>query len=282
VPLETVLQRITEISSLPQVALNVMELANNPESGARDLKEAVESDPALSARVLKTVNSSAFGLRSKITNLQQAISLLGLSQLRNLAITASVSECFKGDSVAGAYRQSGLWKHMVAVAICSRLIATRCKLTNFDDAFLAGLLHDLGIILADQHVHLEFTTMMRSITLGRELCEWEREYLGFTHTELGMTVARNWRFPSSVQAAIEFHHNSEAYTGEDATIVQCVEVANLVCTLKGVSSVGLKLVRLPRAALASLGMTREDLKVLVQDLDHELSLHESLISQVKK
>ena len=99
--MEKLLRRIDEISTLPQVALKVMEVANDPDSGAADLKNVLESDAALSARVLRCVNSSAYAVRTRITNLQQAIAYLGLKQVRNLAMTASVSELFKKDEKVG-------------------------------------------------------------------------------------------------------------------------------------------------------------------------------------
>src|SRR3972149_6882373 len=88
---DTVARRIEEISTLPAVALRVMQIAGNENSSAADLTEAMESDAALSARVLRCVNSAAYGVRRKITNLQQAIAYLGMKQIRNLAMTASVS-----------------------------------------------------------------------------------------------------------------------------------------------------------------------------------------------
>ena len=107
-PLRTVIERIEEISSLPQVALRVMEVANDPSSGAADLKEAMEGDTALSARVLRCVNSSAYALRSQITNLQQAIAYLGTKQIRNLAMMITVSDLFKDNDTIGSYRRSDL------------------------------------------------------------------------------------------------------------------------------------------------------------------------------
>src|SRR5690606_832545 len=105
--------------------------ARNQESNAADLKTVVEGDPSLSARVLRTVNSAAYAVRSKVSNLHQAISLLGFNQIRNLAITASVSDSFKTDNVSGPYRRSGLWRHLVSVGICARLVAARTRMSNF-------------------------------------------------------------------------------------------------------------------------------------------------------
>ena len=275
--LETVIRRIDEISTLPNIALRVMEVANDPDSGAAEVKEVMERDAALSARILRCVNSSAYATRAEITSLQQAIAYLGLKQIRNLAVTASVSELFKTDDKIGPYCRSELWRHLVSVGICARLIAMRRKVDNFEDAYLAGLLHDIGIVLEDQHVHELFSTVVQSLDGTKTLVEVERTHLGFDHTTLGGKVAEAWGFPEAVKAAIRYHHTSVGYKGAAIAIVRCVEVANLICTLKGIPSVGLKLVKISRPALAGLSLTKEDIAVLANNLDDELALNASLL-----
>jgi putative nucleotidyltransferase with HDIG domain len=274
--IDAVIDRIVEISTLPQIAVKVMEIARDPNAGAADLKRVVEADPALSGRVLRSINSAAYGLRAKITNLHHAISYLGFSEIRNLAMTASVAKIFKTGEAIGHYRRDMLWRHMVSVGLCARLIATRCKLANFEDCFLAGLLHDIGIILEDQHVHQPFRQVIQSLDGSAPLCEVERNTLGFDHTTLGSRIAEKWHFPPVVRAAIRFHHMSQQYRGEDASPIQCVEVANLICTLKGTSSVGQKLIKPPVHAFQVLNLSKEDIVVLASDLDREVSLNEGL------
>ena len=265
-PVDVVARQVKEISTLPQVALKVIEVARDPDAGAADLKAVVEGDPALSARVLRIVNSASCGVRSTVTNLHQAISYLGFSQVRNLAMTASVSEIFKKDEQVGSYCRSALWRHLVSVGICARMVASRCRIPNFEDAFLAGLLHDIGIILEDQRVHGE----------GLSLSASEREWLGFDHCLLGERIAEAWGFPPTVRDAIRFHHSSQLCEGEDADIVCCVEIANVICTLKGITSVGRCLVGPPLDASQALGLQKEDFVILATDLDHEIELNENL------
>ncbi len=276
--LQQVAGRIDEISTLPQVAFRVMEVANDPNSGAADLKEVMEGDAALSARVLRCVNSSAYATRTKITNLQQAIAYLGLKQIRNMAMTASVSELFKKEERIGPYRRSELWRHLVSVGICARLIALRRKLRDFEDAFLSGLLHDVGIVLEDQHVHAAFCRMIESLDEQQTLGAMEQKMLGFDHTQLGEQVAKAWNFPESIVASIRYHHASVSYRGEAIDIVRCVEVANLLCTLTGAPSVGMKLVRISQPALTGLSLTRDDIVVLSTDLKEELARNASLFA----
>ncbi|OHB67423.1 MAG: hypothetical protein A2V70_17375 [Planctomycetes bacterium RBG_13_63_9] len=274
--LDDTVRRIEEISTLPHVAMRVMEVASDPDSGAIDLKEALECDAALSARVLRCVNSSAYATRAQIGNLPQAIAYLGMRQVRNLALTASVGELFKKDEGIGPYRRQQLWRHLVAVGICARLIAMRRSISSFEDAFLAGLLHDIGIVLEDQHVHARFCTVIGSLDGTTTLAEVERNHLGFDHTQLGEKVAETWGFPDSVRAAIRYHHASASYQGEEMGMVQCVEVANLICTLKEIPSVGLKLVEASPSALEGLSLAKEDVAVLADSLDDELAANASL------
>ena len=276
--IDQVLRRIHEISTLPHVALKVMKVANDENAGAGDLKQILETDASLSARVLRYVNSAAYGMRSKVTNLQHAIAFLGFKQIRNLAMTASVSELFKVETQFGTYRRSGLWRHHVSVGICARLIAMRQRLPAFEDAFLAGLLHDIGIILIDQHVHSQFEDLMLNLDCSKSLSENERHRLDFDHTTLGARVAEAWSFPDVMKAAIRFHHGSQNYRGEHLTIVQCVEVANFICALKDISSIGVNLVTFPGSAIDNLSLSKEDIIVLADDLDRELSLHDGLLS----
>ncbi len=277
-PLHTLVGRIDEISSLPSIALQVMEVANDPASGAADLKAVMEGDSSLSARVLRCVNSSAYAIRSEITNLQQAIAYLGTKQIRNLALMVTVSDLFKDDGTIGPYRRSELWRHLVAVGICARMIAMRLKYADFEEMFLGGLLHDIGIVLADQHVHEPFEQLVLSLDGREPLCVAERREFGFDHTMLGTEVANMWGFPEAARAAIRYHHSSAAYCGEHVNVVRCVDVANLLCTLKGIPSVGLKLVEFSAPAVAGLNLAKEDIAILAEDLDRELAANASLFS----
>lgn len=271
-----VVRRIGEISTLPDIALRVLKVANDPRSGAADLKTVMESDPALSARVLRCVNSSAYALRAKVTNLQQAVAYLGVKQVRNLALTASVSEVFQRNETIGTYSRPQLWRHMVAVGIGARLIAMRMKFLDFEDVFLAGLLHDIGILLEDQYVHDPFAEVMASLDDEKTLGDIERGHLGFDHTQLGGDAAKLWQFPEILKAAIRYHHCSASYRGKELNAVRCVELANLICTLKGISSVGRPLLRFSRQVLSGLSMAQEDVAILAEDFDGEFAANASL------
>ena len=274
--LDAVVRRVDKISSLPHIAVRVLSVANDSNSGAADLRELLETDVALSARMLRCVNSSAYALRTKITNLQQAIAYLGLKQIRNLAMTASVSELFAKNDSIGTYSRSSLWQHLVSVGICARMIAQRQGLANSEDVFLAGLLHDIGIVLEDQNVHEEFRRVIETQGADQTLAANELLHIGFDHTQLGEKVGSLWGFPEAANAAVRHHHASAGYRGPHLAAVQCVEVANLLCTLKGVSSVGMKLVRPPITTLKNLSLSKNDLLELGEELDEEIAINSEL------
>lgn len=274
--LDRICNRIYEISTLPQVAARVMEVASDPKSGALELKEAMECDASLSSRVLRCVNSAAYATSERITSLQHAVAFLGFKEIRNLAMTASVSKLFTGDVVIGAYQRGALWRHLVSVGICGRLIAMRLKHGEPEEVFLAGLLHDIGIVLEDQYLNEHFTEVMESLSDNSTLSDVETEAIGFDHSRLGGKLAEAWRFPRPATDAILYHHDSTRHRGTSALVVQCVEVANYACSAKGITSVGRNLIRFPQAAIEALSLTRSDFVALVQDLDRELSEKQEL------
>ncbi len=165
---------------------------------------------------------------------------------------------------------------MVAVGLCARLIAQRIGLPEIEDVFLAGLLHDIGIVLEDQYAHQHFCKIVRSVAADRSLVEQERDYLAFDHTTLGGRVAELWKFPQGVLNAIHYHHASSSYEEDDKMVVRCVELANVICTSKGYSSVGQNLLRATRIAELAIPLPEDGVASLAEELRNELQKSASL------
>jgi len=277
VSFEETVARIGEVSSLPHIVCQILDVVNNEDSSASDLLKVVETDPSLLARLLRTVNSVAYQARTEIRTVRHAISYLGFTVVRNVALTSTVANIFKGGSRIQGYSRKGLWRHLVSVGVASRMIAARIGLANFEDAFLAGLLHDFGIILLDQNCHSQFAAMMESLSSDDTLCEAEEHFFGFTHADIGGAVAQNWNLPSTSIAAMLYHHNAQACGDDNRRIVEVVELANFICTSKGIAAVGSVASEPPAAeTLSSLAIGKEDVRVLWEDLDEELQKAEAL------
>jgi putative nucleotidyltransferase with HDIG domain len=142
---------------------------------------------------------------------------------------------------------------------------------------MCGLLHDLGIILLDQHQHHAFVEVLAAASADVPTCDAERKQLSFDHAQLGAAVARNWGFPPVVVESIRTHHDSMQCEEEYRPIACTVEIANYLCSKKGITSIGVANIGIPNpAAFALLSIGRNDLKVLCQDLDAELQVASDL------
>jgi putative nucleotidyltransferase with HDIG domain len=274
--LDTAVRRVHELSTLPQVALQIIRMVQQPLMGAAELTRAIEGDPALCARLLRCVNSAAYGLRFKINTVQRATAYLGFKTVRNLALTNTISDSFRKELRLEGYSRLGLWQHMVSVAVSARMIARRVAVIDFEEVFLAGLLHDLGLILEDQYLHEQFVAVVESLDGTRPLPEVERQVLGFDHTVYGQRVAEIWKFPDTALAAIGYHHTPETYSGPHERVLACVALAELLCTLKGRPEMQRAPIAPCPRVLEILGLDIEGLKVIRDDLDQEFAEHSTL------
>lgn len=279
--LERLFRRIGELSSLPAVAQRIILVADDPKSSAADLLGVVQGDPAMAVRILRRVNSAYYGLKHRVVDLQSAISMLGMRELRNLALTVYVAKMFESPGDYRGYSREGLWNHSVAVAVASRLVMEICTREDPNEAYVSGLLHDIGYILIDQRLRHHFCSVLDELTGGAPATDIERRLLTFDHAELGAYVARAWRFPAQVIDAIGYHHSPEIYAGDHAATVYAVSLANHLCSRAGFTSLGVANIACPGdKVLAGLGLRRDKLSKIVDRL--EPALHQaSFLAEAK-
>ena len=269
--LQRLFARIGEVSSLPTVASEIVQLANDPTTGADDLLEAIRRDPVLAMRVMRTVNSSYYALEQKVADLKQGITLLGFNEVRNLALTAYVAPLFRENDKRREYTRAGLWNHMVGVGMVARYIAGLVRGVPPQEAYLAGLLHDLGLILIDQHLNRQFCRIIDLLTERNRLRDLELQLLGFDHAALGQFVTQEWHLPEYLPISIGSHHAAEKYSGPHRSIVCVVALANFFCHLKGVTPLGVRNVETPSPALfAELGIRKQEVAAILARVDEIL------------
>ncbi len=279
--IQRLFSRIGEISSLPTVAVQVIELAEDPDAEAADLLEVVRSDPALAMRLMRTINSSYYAVNQKVADLHQAITLMGFQEVRNLALTTYVAQLFKKADHRDNTLRQGMWTHMVGVAMVSRLLAEICGGVAPQEVYLGGLLHDVGLILLDEHLHEPFSRVVDSLDDESEICRVERSVFSFDHTDLGAHVARKWNLPEQLVAAIEHHHESQQHEGPHRDMVTMVALADFFCDLKGVTALGVRTTTKPPMELfAELGVRKEHIASVLEQLD-ELLKSANLMASVQ-
>ncbi len=266
--LERLFQRLGQLSSLPSVAQRILQVADNDESNAADLLEVVGQDPTLSIRILRTVNSSIFGIPNEVADLQTAISMLGFVEVRNLAMTVYVARLCEDSSSYRSFSREDLWKHMVAVGTIARMLAKIYQRVEPEEAYMAGLLHDVGMLLIDQYMHDSFCKVIDLVSEGAETTAAERQILTFDHTDLGAYVARKSNFPDRVVDAIHYHHRPDDCQSSGQALLNIVAVANYFASLKGLSSLGVRNIAAPTDRIcASLGLNKRQLETIVGELD---------------
>jgi HD-like signal output (HDOD) protein len=275
--LQRLFARISEISSLPTVAMQIVQLVNDPKTGADDLLDAIRGDPALAMRVMRTVNSSYYALDQKVADLKQGITLLGFNEVRNLALTAYVAPLFRESEKHGEYTRGGLWNHMVGVGMVARHIAGLVKNVPPQEAYLAGLLHDLGLALIDQYLHRPFCRILDLLTEENRLVDLEMKLLGFDHATLGRFVTEEWHLPEHLSASVGAHHAPEEYSGPHQGIVYVVALANFFCHLKNTTSLGVRNVETPSPDLfAELGIHKREMGAILARVDEILKAADTM------
>jgi putative nucleotidyltransferase with HDIG domain len=233
---QLIVDQVDNLPTLPMVATRVLALATSDQASVRDLSDIIESDPALTSRILALVNSASFGgVRAQVSTVSRACSLLGFEAIRNSVLSLKVFDLFsrKGHN---AYRTSfdrrGFWKHSLAVAAASQLIARTVRGVNPEQAFVAGLLHDIGKVALDFVLPKTFDQVVRRVkTHCTTFADAENRILGVDHTVIGKRLTENWDFPQKLVNVIWLHHQEAAHLPanlEGRELVRVVALADVL------------------------------------------------------
>lgn len=204
----TVWEQVTakaKLVSLPEVYLQLKSLLDRPDYTLVEAVAVIERDPALTARLLRLVNSSFFGLAVKVETVSRAINMLGARQVHDLALATSVAHTFEGMS-GERIDILGYWRGSVLCGLTARLLAEKCNVLDSDRLFVAGLLRDIGHLVMYQSVpELAQQAIDLAEHSGRPLYQVEQEVIGLDYARVGGLLMRQWRLPESLREATEYH-----------------------------------------------------------------------------
>ena len=225
----------SEISSIKSIVSELIQLINDPKSNAKDLKSVIEMDPLLSAKLLKLANSAYYGFSKTISDIQEAVVCVGFDNLKELALNQQIRQLFEDDDIIAGYSRSLLWKHCVAVAIFGKIIYQEIFKENSGNIYVAGLVHDIGIIIEEQFLMNEFFQILDEFNSGENsFIDVENMVLGYNHTDVGKAVAIGWNFPEELSLAIGYHHSPEKLSKEHSKISSTLFIADYVCHDEGI------------------------------------------------
>lgn len=225
--LDRIITSIGDLPASPAIVSTLMSLTADINSSLNKICKAIMADQSLTARVLKLSNSSFYGRAKEVYTLKEAIILLGFKTLRSLVVASSTHSLYKG--VANQRFRDSLWEHTLATALASRLTAQAIDHPGYEEAFIAGLMHDIGKLVLMQKIPEQYqTVIVGAEESGRSYVEREREILGFDHAEVGQLLLQKWAFPRLLVQAVAEHH---APRGENEIPLPLAFIVNLADTL---------------------------------------------------
>lgn len=262
---------LNRLKPIPQVALKILRMMGRDDYDIQDIADEVRKDQVISAKTLQLCNSAMFSTKRKIDTLDHALLLIGRDQLVKLVISASVRKLFEPDTQGYSLCKGGLYHHALGTAIVAEKLAQITGRVLPGLAYTAGLLHDIGKIVLDQHVSSAFPLFYRTVSQeNRSFIAAEQKILGTDHTRAGYDLALKWDFPDSLIAAIRFHHAPEKDT-EHRELTHILYISDLLmgrfhAGLEFEHSVGKNLPE----KMAEIGFSIDQLPGLVDTLPKEL------------
>jgi HD-like signal output (HDOD) protein/signal transduction histidine kinase len=272
-PLLEKIETSRALPSLPHILLQLIDICNRDEKGIRDLSKVINKDPSISERLLRLVNSAYYSLKQKITSIDQALLLLGMDAVKNIAISSSVYQVFHRPSRKSAFNIKLFWWHSLNCATIARRLATRLQYPSPDEAFLAGLMHDIGKILLWNNFEQQYEGILKASGYRTALLLQSEQELGVGHAEAGAWLIRRWDLHTFLPDAILYHHDQPDRIIHASPLVQIVYVANRLCPVateereEGIA-VGQRILGLGRQELEeTIGQVEEEVRGIAQSMD---------------
>jgi len=282
-----ILSKATDILALPHVVHEVLDVTSGKNSSAADLTGIIESDPALTMRILSVANSPYYGFVKKISTVSHAVVVLGFKEIQNIALSMSVVQLF---DKRGSEFTEKLWRHCFAVGVVSRMMANYLNCRMDGKYFVGGLLHDVGKIFLSQYLPERFNEMLAVMERKDNKITYhmlEEEYFGISHAEVGGRLLDSWMFPQEISDAVAFHHKPSGSVN-DPVFASCIHIADLLCTIKGISPLKeYYFLTIEKSILPTLQGLKEKLSTddminLIPQIDLEIDRQSNFVSAFKR
>lgn len=297
---EVVLEQLEELPTLPAVAVRVLEVTGEDEGSAKRVVELISSDPSLTARILKLVHRADLGVRAEVNSVERAVVLLGFEAVRAAVLAVSMFETFPpphqpphqpsqqgssstpagsgGRAGAAAFTREGFWRHSIAVGACAELLAKELKGPaakevggGGGEAFLCGLLHDIGKVALDAALPKSFAKVIEATELVRgNLADVERQVVGIDHMVVGKRLCERWKLPSVVRDCVWLHGQMPGALPRSVArprLVNLVTLADVLVREQHLGYSGNYAFPVPRAALLeAVGVSEEQVSRVMAGL----------------
>lgn len=234
--IEDVLISEHDLPPMPNVAQQILRLISDPDTTAEVLQQTVSSDQALTTRILKVANSPFYGVPRSVRTLSTAIMILGYKMIRNLVLTTMMKSINKKFGLI----EMMMWEHSIGASVASFLVAKEVRFPDPEEAFLAGLLHDIGKQILNNCENEKYMHVLeKTYNEGISYYFAEKEIFGFSHTEIGALVIKKWKLSEELENAIRYHHDGFQTLFKENPVNMgklpvIVNLADLICLKLGI------------------------------------------------
>lgn len=236
---------VDDFPTLPTIYTALSEVMSNPRSTANDAGLIIAQDQASVAKLLKAANSSFYGFRTRIDTVTQAIFYIGFEEVRNLILAIAIMDIFKSTNINVVLNPVDLWKHSIAVGVCTRLIGVANQVKDIECYFISGILHDLGKLLFVRNIEAEYSAVVNlTREKGISLRQAEIELLGISHTVAGELIAEKWKLSTNIKSSISNHHSGIDPIGSE-NMTASVHLANIIAKTLGLGFSGDRMIDQP-------------------------------------
>jgi two-component system, cell cycle response regulator len=259
------IRQCPNLPSLPAIALQVLQLAQREDVDISEIARAISKDPALSGKILKTVNSSFYGRAQAVSTISHALVILGLQSVKSLVLGFTLVKSLGGGRGKG-FKHLQYWRRSIYAATAARSAAAKALLVQQEEAFLAALLQDIGMLVLDAVLGEQYNAVCAKAASHEELAAAEQAELGLTHADAGGVLAQQWKLPPLLAIPIAHHHNPAGV--EDPTLQKLAELVQLSgrCAEVFAEEPDAAAIARARGACAAYGLNESESEALLEEV----------------
>jgi HD-like signal output (HDOD) protein len=278
-------RHLTNLPTLPEIATRLMTMVNDPRTSTSDVADIIGQDPSLSSKVLRLANSAFYGMPSKITTINHAVVLLGFKVITTIVLSITVFDMFPENKRSRElFDRRAFWLHSLCCGLVAKQLAMHVKrrfLFDPEETFCAGLLHDIGKVVLEQYLHVEFHAALkhaRDHKLPMHLAE--KKVLGFTHADTAEWLTASWGLPAEILKPLARHHDPELSGAAPDSAGLC-HAADWLCYTMGMVIDPAYETPVPeKSVMDALELTPPVIEQLQADIPHELEQSSLFLSLV--
>ncbi len=269
--IKQLIMTIRDLPAMPHVASKVLELSSDPDTSASLLQQVIADDQAMTARILKIANSAMYACSRRIKTLSEAIVMLGFNSIRSLVVTSAARNLYTSGGVRMGLKERLLWEHSIGTAFACRLLVAERHPALMEEAFLAGLMHDIGKLVLNLQLPDRFEEIVQIVyNENRTFETTERELLGFDHAQVGALLVNKWKLAPILEEVIGLHHSPEQFASGHPLLL-FLDLANQICHQCGIGFLEQPDIDLCATSSGrALGLTPAELAALTAQLQQTL------------